>query len=185
MRTFVAPLLKKHGFGATFYICEFEWLGLDPRFPGKPDRDSFREDKRQYMTWEQIRELDASGFEVGNHTGSHALMKDLPREKMLDDVEQIERRCEEYGIRKPVTFAYPVGVTSPEIIQILREKQYALARIVGERPCLPESDDLMLIPSFSICGTDEEKFFDVVRQAQGGKIVVLTFHGVPDYTTNG
>ncbi len=35
--TFVAPLLKKHGFGATFYITEgFEFL----------------QDKVHYLTWE-------------------------------------------------------------------------------------------------------------------------------------
>ena len=37
--TFVAPLLKEHGFGATFFITE----GFD-----------FAKDKKNYMTWEQI-----------------------------------------------------------------------------------------------------------------------------------
>jgi peptidoglycan/xylan/chitin deacetylase (PgdA/CDA1 family) len=37
---YVAPLLKKHGFGATFFITEgFEFLV----------------DKKNYMTWEQIK----------------------------------------------------------------------------------------------------------------------------------
>ena len=45
--TFVGPLLKKHGFGATFFITEgFEFL----------------EDKKHYMTWEQIKTLHESGF---------------------------------------------------------------------------------------------------------------------------
>ena len=39
---YVAPLLKKHGFGATFFITEgFEFLV----------------DKKNYMTWEQIQAL--------------------------------------------------------------------------------------------------------------------------------
>ena len=48
-RSVVGPLLKKYGFGATFYVCEF------PGF----------EDKTKYMTWEQIRELSDMGFEIG------------------------------------------------------------------------------------------------------------------------
>ena len=54
--TFVAPLLKKYGFGGTFFVCEFP-----PDF----------EDKTKYMTWEQIQQLDKAGFEVANHTRNH------------------------------------------------------------------------------------------------------------------
>lgn len=56
--TFVAPLLKELGFNATFFVCEFP-----------PD---FATDKVQYMSWEQIEELDNMGFEVANHTLTHA-----------------------------------------------------------------------------------------------------------------
>src|SRR6187455_3239380 len=54
--TQVRPLLKRHGFGATFFITE----GF-----------SFRTNKQDYMTWEQIRELHEDGFEIGNHTRDH------------------------------------------------------------------------------------------------------------------
>ena len=53
---YVAPLLKKHGFGATFFITE----GFD-----------FATNKTQYMTWEQIKGLHDAGFEIGNHTRHH------------------------------------------------------------------------------------------------------------------
>jgi len=54
--TFVAPLLKMHGFGATFYITMFGRTALD---------------KTQYMSWEQARALEGMGFEVGNHSFGH------------------------------------------------------------------------------------------------------------------
>ena len=41
-----APLLKRHGFGATFFVTE----GFD--FPAN---------KRDYMTWEEIARLDRDG----------------------------------------------------------------------------------------------------------------------------
>ena len=56
--TFVAPLLKKYGFGGTFFVCEFP-----------PDFDS---DKKKYMAWDQIRSLHEMGFEVASHTHTHA-----------------------------------------------------------------------------------------------------------------
>ena len=51
--TFVGPLLKKLGFGGTFYITE--------AFP----------DKKMYMSWEQIKSLEDLGFEIGNHSVHH------------------------------------------------------------------------------------------------------------------
>src|SRR2546425_13294211 len=52
----VRPILKRYGFGATFFITE----GF-----------SFQTNKQDYMTWEQIRELHQEGFEIGNHTRDH------------------------------------------------------------------------------------------------------------------
>ena len=45
------PLLKAKGFGATFFISE----GWD-----------FATNKKDYMTWQQIRALHDDGFEIGN-----------------------------------------------------------------------------------------------------------------------
>jgi len=88
----VAPLLKKHGFGATFFITEgFEFLV----------------DKKNYMTWEQIKALHEQGFEIGNHTRKHAGVTKQKPEQLAADVEFIETRCVEHGLPKPVSFCYP------------------------------------------------------------------------------
>ena len=48
--TFVAPILKRCGFGTTFFVASnCDWLGI-------PGRDAHR------MTWEQIRKLHDDGF---------------------------------------------------------------------------------------------------------------------------
>src|SRR5215472_16839998 len=57
-----APLLKRHGFGATFFVTE----GLD-----SPT------DKRDSMTWDEIARLDRDGFEIGNHTRDHTPLPPL------------------------------------------------------------------------------------------------------------
>src|SRR5215203_5152291 len=54
--TIAAPLLKRYGFGATFFITE----GF-----------TFKTNKRDYMRWEQIAALHRDGFEIGNHTRDH------------------------------------------------------------------------------------------------------------------
>src|SRR5438309_3079225 len=54
--TVARPVLKKYGFGATFFITE----GFD-----------FPTNKRDYLTWEEIAQLHQDGFEIGNHTRDH------------------------------------------------------------------------------------------------------------------
>ena len=95
---YVAPLLKKLGFGATFFITE----GFE-----------FAVDKEHYMRWEEIKALHDHGFEIGNHTRRHAGVAKQKPEQLAADVEFIEQQCVKFGIPKPVSFCYP-GYQSSE-----------------------------------------------------------------------
>src|SRR5688572_22110243 len=90
--TVVRPILKKYGFGATFFITE----GF-----------SFRTNKEDYLTWEQIAELHRDGFEIGNHTRDHLAVSERTVGQLREQVEAINRRCAEYDIPPPVSFGYP------------------------------------------------------------------------------
>lgn len=162
----VAPVLKKYGFGATFFVCEFP-----------PDFD----DTTKYMTWEQIKELNDMGFEIGNHTGQHVVVTKTNVEQFEAQLIYIEDKCRRYGIPKPVSFAYPVYITEPEAIGWLKHMRYLFARTGGSRTYDPDKDHPYLIPSFSTSGKNTNKVFNAIKQAKDGQIVVFTIHGVPDY----
>jgi peptidoglycan/xylan/chitin deacetylase (PgdA/CDA1 family) len=165
---YVAPLLKKYGFGATFFVCEFP-----------PDFD----DKTKYMSWEQIAELHRLGFEIGSHTRSHKHVDKMRPGELDVELGYIERKCEELGIPRPTAFAYPAYVSTPEAVRTLADRGYSLARIGGGRTFNPASDNSRLIPSFSTTGADEkasERVVAALGEAKNGRIVVLTIHGVPD-----
>lgn len=165
--TFVAPLLKKYGFGATFFITEgFEFLV----------------DKEHYMTWEQIKALDAEGFEIGNHTRKHAGVAKQSREQLEADVIHIEHQCEKYGIPRPTSFCYPGYQTSEVAVQLLKGRGYQFARAGGARAYTPSTDNPLTLPQV-FDGKPEstlEQFKAAVEQAKEGMVVVMTFHGVPD-----
>jgi rhamnogalacturonan endolyase len=163
---FVAPLLQKHGFGATFFVCEFP-----------PD---FNTAKEKYMTWEQIRSLHEMGFEVGSHTRTHTHVDRMSQEKFVEELRYIEERCQKEGIPAPKTFAYPAYVTTPAAVKTLHERGYLFARGGGSRAYDAAKDDPLLIPSFSTSGTNSARVLEALRQARDGKVVVLTVHGVPD-----
>jgi len=171
--TFVAPILKEYGFGATFFICEFPARTGDKPCPGF-------EDKEAYMTWEQIRELHLSGFEIGNHTLNHSHVNRITPEALAKEIDEIDIRCQNYGIPKPVTFAYPAYSTTPEALTVLREKGFLWAR-TGGGIYDPLKHHPLLIPSSSpSLKKDLDAFAKTVNEAKDGKIPVLVFHGVPD-----
>src|SRR5204862_8266893 len=53
-RTFVAPLLKELGLGATFFVTH-KWM----------------DDQTNFMTWQDIADIHEMGFEIGNHSWTH------------------------------------------------------------------------------------------------------------------
>ena len=81
--TVVRPILLKYGFGATFFITE----GFD-----------FPTNKTDYMTWEQIKQLHADGFEIGNHTRDHMGVTPESLPKLEDQLAGINIQCRKHGI---------------------------------------------------------------------------------------
>ncbi|GAB3905057.1 polysaccharide deacetylase family protein [Mucilaginibacter boryungensis] len=165
--TNVAPLLKKYGFTATFFVCEFG---------GKPDFS----DKTKYMSWEQVAELSKMGFEIGNHTWHHTHVNKIIDEKLNSELSYIEQKFDEYHIPKPVSFAYPGYDTSRRAIEVLKKKGYKFARGGWDRVYDPKTDEPMLMPGYTTHSEKADAAYDILKQAKGGKIAVLTIHGVPD-----
>src|SRR5262245_56672012 len=175
--TVVRPLLKRYGFGATFYITE---------------SFSFRSNKSDYLTWDQIAELHRDGFEVANHTRDHmaASKENLPNLK--EQVEAINSQFTSHGIPRAVSFAYPGNAIDPGALAILEELGFRFARRGGapEYPYEegngvayePGRDHPLLIPSAGDArpAWTLENLKRAVSQAKSGKIAVLQFHGEPD-----
>ncbi len=176
---FVAPLLKRYGFGATFFVSDCDW---------------FREDKKTYMTWEEVRKLHAMGFEVGNHTRSHPNLTRLSAEAIAAEVEYIERLHRKHALPHPTSFCYPGYQVNRTVVEVLSRKGYHFARR-GVGPEYPYSghgdrgpayekaeDHPLLVPTTGASGPNYawDDFLWTVNQAKDGKMAVLSFHGVPD-----
>jgi peptidoglycan/xylan/chitin deacetylase (PgdA/CDA1 family) len=163
--TLVAPLLKKYKFGGTFFICEFP-----PDF----------EDNSKYMTWQEIKKLSKQGFEIGNHTKNHLRVDKIDEATLISELSYINSKCKLLNITRPLSFAYPSSYSDSSAARKLTEQGFLLARVGGSRAYDPEKDHPLYIPGFTIKGSDKELFYNAISQAKEGKVVVLTFHGVPD-----
>jgi len=159
--TVVAPILKKHGFGGSFYICNFA---------------SFATRKDWYMTWRQMKVLAADGFEIGNHTRGH------PGGSGIGPYLAMEDELRANGLPKTTTIAWPRYHVNAKTFADLTANGYVFGRGGHFRPYRPAADNPFDIPSFTVSRrTSTEQFVRYVRQACDGRIVVLTFHGVPDF----
>ncbi|MAU71973.1 MAG: polysaccharide deacetylase [Pseudozobellia sp.] len=161
----VAPLLKKFKLGATFYVCEFP-----PNYA----------DSTLYMTWSQIKQLDDMGFEIGNHTHTHANVAKTDPKQFNQELGYIERKCDSLGIPLPDNFAYPGYGLNKKALHLLSDRKYKMARAGGSRAYNPTIDHPYLIPSWAPDSENETEIWKAIKSAEKGKIIVLTFHGVPD-----
>lgn len=156
--TVVAPLLKKLGFGASFYICDF---------------DGFNTRKDWYLTWDQIKSLSDDGFDVGNHTKGHG--------GGLDNYLAMEAEFASNHVPKPTTLCWPLYQVNPGCYPDLLAHQYTFGRAGGNRPYRPSVDHPLDVPSWGVQDDiSVDSFISYVEQASHGKIVVITFHGVPE-----
>ncbi len=177
--TFVGPLLKSYGFGATFYITE----GLN-----------FLTNKEAYMTWEEVRGLHDAGFEIGNHTRHHRNVTQQSAAELHADLVHIDARCETHGIPQPTTFCYPGYSHGEAAVEVLAAHGFDFARrgVAPEFPYdgeggrgpayNPTQHDPLLIPTTGAAGPhwSFDDFTWALAQATDGNIAILTFHGVPD-----
>lgn len=172
-----APLLKRYGFGATFFITE----GF-----------TFRTNKRDYMTWHQIAQLHRDGFEIGNHTRDHMGVTERTVPRLAEQLEAIAARCREHGIPVPVSFAWPGNRFHVSALRVLEQAGIRFARRGGEPEVPyalgggvayePGADHPLLIPTAGDARPNwtREHLQRAVALGGGGRIPVLQFHDVPD-----
>ena len=175
--TVVRPILKELGFSATFFITE----GFD-----------FLTNKRDYLTWEQIKELHDDGFEIGNHTRDHMGVNAGTLRRLQRQIDHIDQQCIAHGIPKPVSFGYPGNSFHRDALPLLAASGFKFARRGGSPEYgygegggvafAPGRDHPLLIPSVGDARPNWSlhDFKQAVKRGGDGKIPVLQFHGVPD-----
>lgn len=176
-RTFVAPLLKELGFGASFYITAC-WM----------------EDGENFLSWQDVAEIHAMGFEIGNHTWTHSGFSSPESAATLaSELAQVDEALAKVGVPRPTTFAWPGNGFGPESLAVLRDLGYLFARrgMQPEQPYGlnklgplydPAVHDPLLIPTSGDAYPKWtlDHFKQVVDRVEPGKPVILQFHGVPD-----
>jgi peptidoglycan/xylan/chitin deacetylase (PgdA/CDA1 family) len=114
-------LLAKYGMRATFYIIDggpgSNWCigaGRQYGLPSQPPGGC----GDQYLTWDQIRQLDGSGLiEIGSHTIDHPNLPSLSADAEWYEINDGKAQLENQLGHAVHTFAYPYGGYNSTTVQ--------------------------------------------------------------------
>lgn len=134
------PLMDEHGYtGAAFLIADS--VGGS----GK-------------LTWDQVRELEAAGWEIGSHTACHEKPTKLDADACMAEFEgsretiaaEIEGDC--------AALAYPFGLYDAGVVARAREAGYRIAFTIDRGPA-DWTTDIMMVPRQMLVNGNSLKTF--------------------------
>lgn len=117
-----APVMRRLKVPATVFVVAGRMGGMLDH-----DRDPL---SSTLMTWEEVREWEAAGFEVGGHSLSHVCLSSLGESEQRTEVAGCAERVEAELGHPPAAFAYPYGSTldyGPRTMALVRESGYVFA----------------------------------------------------------
>ncbi len=136
---------------------------------------------RHYMSWQQLREIQRFGGEVGNHSLTHPHMirhrngetKTQWRERIINEIEQSQLILQQNVDHPLRAVAYPYGEYSEDVRDILRELGYfGLGQHSG---AVSPVTDFQAIPRFPMStGFDSMEDFAIKVSAKNLPVTVLS-----------
>lgn len=122
--TLAAPILKQYGLVATFYVVTGDI--------GNPE----------YMTWEQVSELDRMGMDVGSHSASHPDLTQLAAADLKHELADSAAAISSHIDHPIYWLSYPAGSYDDDVLRYAKQAGYLLA--VTTEPGEQQSSDAPL-----------------------------------------
>jgi len=136
--------------GFTDHSGPMAWPGIS-QWLGGPDEHELRP-----LSWEDLRALDAAGWEIGSHSRSHARLTELSKENVLAELTLSREECAR-GIGRPCTsLAFPYGDYNQDVVRIAARAGYTAAATL---PPPYSSDSVLAWPRVGIYRVDTQKRF--------------------------
>ena len=101
------PILKKYNLKATIFMVT-----------------GFVSERKGYLTWDQLREMEQHGITAQSHTVTHAPLPELSDERIREELI-VSKQQAEAELGHPIEFiAYPTGAHDLHIVGIAKEAGY-------------------------------------------------------------
>ena len=142
------PVLKKYGYTATLFVYT-DFIGHSGNT----------------LTWDQLKQIKAEGFEIGSHGVSHT---DLTKRRADEDVHTyVDRIKRELSLSKKIIdekldqdttyFAFPFGSYDPRIVHWMEQAGYKIG-LSAKKGSNPFFADPLALKRNQIMGQDMKHF---------------------------
>ena len=127
------PRLKEKGFPVTLFVTT----------------STIVENNKNYLNWNEIRQLKAEGVVIGAHSHTHEHLADYTLEELQKEIEKSNKIfLKEIG-KIPNLYAYPYGEADEKIFDLLKKYKYKAA--FGQHSgAINETSNLYYLPRFSL-----------------------------------
>jgi peptidoglycan/xylan/chitin deacetylase (PgdA/CDA1 family) len=150
-----APILADHGLPALLYVAT-EFVDRGRSFPdgGAP------------LTWDELGQLTTTGWELGSHTHTHALLDRLSPDQVDDELDRsIDLLASRVGAQAN-HFAYPKAVVGHPGAERAVRRRFRSAALAGTRPNRYGLTDPWRLARSPIQISDGRRWFD--QKVRGG-----------------
>jgi len=136
------PKFKENGFPVTLFV----------------NTSTIAANNKNYLSWDQIRQLKKEGVTIGAHSHLHKHMPNMSIDEIKEEITISNKIfLKEIG-EIPSLFAYPYGEADERLIDILKDYKYKVA--FGQHSgVINETSNLYYLPRFSL----NEKYGDINR----------------------
>ena len=142
------PLLEQYGFSGTFFVvtelAERASAGMT-----EPDGTVYAD---EYMTWQQMQEMQAAGMDIQCHARVHEDLTDMDDERLIWQVLGCSEMIESNLGQRPRFVAYPSGIYDQRVAQFFASDAY-WGGITTKQGSVQRSDDLFELQRLRIRGT--------------------------------
>ncbi len=105
------------------------------------------------LSWEEIKEMSEGGIEFGAHTVTHPVLTKMSLEEARWEIESSKEEIEERLGKPVVSFAYPSGIYSEEIVKLVKKAGFLCAVTTKLEEIKPRSNPYEL---GRVTGVDED-----------------------------
>jgi sugar transferase (PEP-CTERM/EpsH1 system associated) len=91
-------------------------------------------EERIILSWEEIREMQANGIEIGSHSDSHIFMDESDPNIIMQNLKTSYERIREMTGRQPTAISYPGGRIAPGQEELVREIGFLAGAMVQPGP---------------------------------------------------
>lgn len=146
------PILTQLGVPATVFACsDYAVDGRPLAVPELASEASARPAELATMTWDELRELTRSGFEIGSHTRSHPHLPNLDDASLRRELSESREQIEDELRTRCRVLAYPFGDQDERVRDAARRAGYTAAFALPGNFRRP---DEFAIPRFGIWRRD-------------------------------